>query len=597
MMRLLFFSGWKLQWKFLFIFLVLVLVPMLAFSLFIYSQANQAVQLQAINNTKGHLDKIEQNVSSVLQDIEDISSYMIYSEDIRSFFKIPDTAQNRTRLNDLEQRINGFATFHLTSKFYLNSISLVGNNKNRIDIGMPLSEKNEKVWKEKAIELEGKIIWSDAYTIKDYWDREDKVISLYRVINDINNVSLPLGMVVIRLDANRLYQLIETDFRNLEEMFVINRNGTVVMHPDDKFIGQQYPNDLILKAVNQNLEQQATLNIKEDNVNYNVVTQPVEGTDLVIMGIVNKASVAEGINGIQESIRLMMIVLTLFGFLAMIGFYHFNIKRIQNLMKQTQQVEKGDFSANVSVQSKDEIGLLGLRFNRMVERLRDLIENKYKMEIRNRESELKLLQSQINPHFLYNTLDMIRWTARLEQAMETSKLIEQLSKMFRISLNRGNPWISLKDELIYSQSYLELQKRRLGKKLEYSLFCDHDALEAIVLKQTIQPLIENSIHHGFENMRSLRKIYIRCFREGNELLIDVIDNGKGFSNENLRSSIQGGYALQNIQDRLKIAFGEKADILVKQKDSPGAWVRIILPYNENEDVIEGAKSEGEQNES
>jgi two-component system sensor histidine kinase YesM len=203
------------------------------------------------------------------------------------------------------------------------------------------------------------------------------------------------------------------------------------------------------------------------------------------------------------------------------------------------------------------------------------------MEISNRESELKLLQSQINPHFLYNTLDMIRWTARLEHAMETSKLIEQLSKMFRISLNRGNHWISLKDELTYSQIYLELQKGRLGNHLTFTFYCDHEVLNAKVLKQIIQPLIENSIHHGFENFRTSRHIYIRCFREASQVIIDVIDNGKGFQSQDFQAYIRNGYALSNIQDRLYLAFRDEAQISIIPKDSPGAWVRVMIPYQEN----------------
>lgn len=597
MPKLVSFTRWKLQWKFLFIFIVLIILPMLAFSLYIYSQANHAVQLQAIDNTRGHLEKIDQNIAAVLQDIEDISSYMIYSEDIRNYLSTPALPENRTYLNDLEAQINGFATFHLTSKNFLDSISLEGNNHTELNIGTPLGQTSEDNWKHKAKQLEGKVFWSDTYTIKDYWDRESKVISLYRVINDINNVTKPLGMVTIRLRAEKLYELIDRDTRNSDKIFVVNQNGIVVIHPDYQAIGKTYPDQAILNAISRDPDQSLTLNLKNKKNRYNVVTEPVEGTGLIVVGVVNEAAVAEGITPIQHSIRLMMIALTIFGIFALFGFYHFNIKRIKDLAKQTKQVEKGDFSAKVAVRSGDEIGVLGMRFNKMVEQLKHLIENVYQMEIRNRESELKLLQSQINPHFLYNTLDMIRWTARLENAMETSKLIEQLSKMFRISLNRGKPWISLKDELTYSRSYLDLQQRRLGDKLDYTVYWEDGILDAVVLKQTIQPLIENSLQHGFENVRTLRKIYIRCFKLDGSLVIDVIDNGKGFPDSNIQTHIQNGYALQNIKDRLAMAFGDKADISIEDMYSRGAWIRIKHPFITDMSEIQEAKSEGDSNDS
>ncbi len=586
MKKLFYFPDWKLRWKFLFIFLTLVILPMLAFSLFIYNQANNAVQQQAIDNTKSHLEKVEDNLSAVILDIEDISSYMIYSEEFRNFLTTPDIPENRTRLKSLEDRINGYATFHLNSKPYLSSITLNGMRNSEVHIGKQVVQTDERHWQERASDLHGKVLWSEAYSVTDYWDREEKVISLFRVINDINNITNPIGMVTIRLNTHQLYEWIETDSSYMQQMFVLDQKNKVVLHQDSSYIGKLHPDEGLLKAIKGAGSEEETFGYQKDDEKYNVVKRPLEGTDLVLYAVVDKKDVAESITGMQGSIRIMMIALTVLGILAMAGFYRYNIKRIIDLTKQTQQVEKGDFSANVPVTARDEIGLLGLRFNRMVRQLKYLIENEYQMEIRNRESELKLLQSQINPHFLYNTLDMIRWTARLERAMDTGKLIEQLSKMFRISLNRGKPWISLQDELAYSHLYLQLNKKRLGKKLTYSIFYDADVSKAIVLKQMIQPLIENSLQHGFDKVSSIRNIYVRCYREEDDLVIDVMDNGVGFSQEQFQASVKGGYALQNIQDRLQIAFGDKARLIVKTKRSPGAWVRIQLPYRENKDWMD-----------
>src|SRR5690606_33732897 len=123
------------------------------------------------------------------------------------------------------------------------------------------------------------------------------------------------------------------------------------------------------------------------------------------------------------------------GILALTGFYNFIVLPVVELTKQTRRVEKSDFSAQVPVRSDDEIGKLAARFNRMVATIQRLIDLKYKVELKQRESELKALQNQIDPHFLYNTLDMIRWTALLEKATETSRLIETLSRLFRLTLN------------------------------------------------------------------------------------------------------------------------------------------------------------------
>jgi len=154
---------------------------------------------------------------------------------------------------------------------------------------------------------------------------------------------------------------------------------------------------------------------------------------------------------------IMLVILAaimMLGLTALIGFHYTIIRPILRLKKETSKVTYGDFNARVPVKSNDEISELNRKFNEMVETIQQLIEHKYKLELRERESELKLLQNQMDPHFLYNTLDMIRWTARLEQASKSSQLIEMLSKFFRSSMSNGNYQTTLRKELEFAQSYL-----------------------------------------------------------------------------------------------------------------------------------------------
>src|SRR5699024_7201520 len=182
------------------------------------------------------------------------------------------------------------------------------------------------------------------------------------------------------------------------------------------------------------------------------------------------------------------------------------------------------------------------------------IDSKYKLEIQNKHSELKALQSQINPHFLYNTLDMIRWTARLERAPETSKSIEDLSTLFRITLSQGKVWIPLKDELKYVQSYMELQKKRLGETFQYAIFAEAGLTDSVVMKLILEPLVENSFKHGFKQSQLNKNITIRAYIREGVLYIDVIDNGIGMNLEAVQELMDSsknrehGFALKNVND-------------------------------------------------
>jgi two-component system sensor histidine kinase YesM len=594
------FADWSIQWKYVLIFILFVLAPILAFNLYIYSQANRAVQLQAINNTKEHLKEVNQTVLTVLKDIESISMFLIYSDDVRAYLKLTDRDEDQVAaVRRLEEQLNGYSVYHLTSKPYLHSLSLEGRHY-RFHIGVHPSEfeSREAAWKREAVGRRGEKLWTDVYAVRDAWNRESEVISLFRVINDLNEVSTPIGMVAIRLDLQKLYDFIRADFADLAEMMVVDRTGTIVMHTDAGRVGERLGDSPLASLLSDGIRREASLDYREDGANYHAVAVPVAGTDLVTIGMVNETSVAKAITGIRQSIPWMMAVLIGLGVLAMIGVYRVIIKRIADLIKGTHQVERGDFTAQVPVVSGDEIGILGTRFNQMVLRLKNLIENEYQMELRNRESELKMLQSQINPHFLYNTLDMIRWTARLEKAPETSRLIELLSRIFRISLSRGQMWIPLSDELAYCQSYLELQKHRLGGNLVYSLNCEYDAADEPILKLTIQPLIENSFHHGFADMKTVKRIKVRCFREGDRLIIDVMDNGKGFAKETFSDTLRQGFALRNIRDRLRIAYGDEANLSVEDAapsdgdDPGGAWVRLSFPCRRTSDGDPDPKSAG-----
>ncbi|OUM95789.1 MAG: hypothetical protein A9Z00_14410 [Thermobacillus sp. ZCTH02-B1] len=589
MRRLKRFSDWPIQRKFVTIFLLFVLAPILAFNLHIYSQANRAVQMQAINNTKEHLEEINQTILTVLKDIESISMFLIYSDDVRAYLKLKGEEADQTAvIRRLEEQLNGYTLYHLTSKPYLHSMSLEGL-EHRFHVGVHPSvyETAESAWKRAAIARRGEKLWTGVYTVRDPWNRESEVISLFRVINDLNRITVPIGMVAIRLDVRKLYDYIRADFGDLAEMIVIDRKGTIVMHPDAGMIGRPLSDTPLAGLLESGTVGQTTLDYREGGIDYHAMAVPVAGTDFVTIGMVNETSVAKGVTGIRQSIPWMMAALTGLGVLAMIGIYRVIIRRIADLIKRTYQVERGDFTAQVPVTAGDEIGVLGNRFNQMVLRLKNLIENEYQLELRNRESELKLLQSQINPHFLYNTLDMIRWTARLEKAPETGRLIELLSRIFRISLSRGRMWIPLGEELAYCRSYLELQKHRLGGSLVYSLHCEYDVADVPILKMTIQPLIENSIHHGFGDMKSLKRIRVRCYRDGDRLVIDVMDNGKGFSKERFEAALRDGYALRNIRERLRIAYGDEASLTVVEDadaagqgaagGSGGARVRLSFP--------------------
>ncbi|SER34241.1 two-component system, sensor histidine kinase YesM [Gracilibacillus ureilyticus] len=579
------FRHWSLRKKFIFVFFVLITLPTILFGSLIYYQATDVFKDQAIENINARLEKNNENLLENLRTIENISSFMIYDESFRTFFTTPE--EDVIVAREAENDIKGFFTFQIMSNEYIDSIKLINENGDVLNFGNPV-RGSELSLRREAVANEGEPVWSNTYELYSDWSGSHHVISLTRIINDINHISEPIGMARIRLDEEQLYNRIEVDARQQGNFFVLAKNGEVVLHPNREFAGELYPEqDVIDLVVHHNKKNSV---YETDGEKFLIVKQSIPGTNWISVIMVNQDDVVQSLYNIRSLIVYMVIILAILGVIAFIGFYLWHIKPILALTEQTKQLEKGNFSAKVNVNSKDEIGRLGTRFNQMVVTIQKYIDREYKLKIKQKESELKALQSQIDPHFLYNTLDMIRWTARMENAMETSKLIERLSKMFRMNLNKGRMWVTLREELLYIENYLELQRSRMGERLKYCIYYDEQIKDTKIMKQLLQPVVENSILHGFKDLSGTGEIYIRCYLFGKNILIDVIDNGAGFAASDT-DQIRDGFALENIQERLNLATGEDSE--VKQKSvEKGAWVQIKIPLY---DIMEGNKKESGEN--
>lgn len=562
---------WGLKRKFITFFLALM-IPILFVSLLIYYQTSIALKNQAIEEATERLSRNEQNLLTVFSTVEAMSSYMIYDRNFRKIFISEEDEMYQPEYQEAMEVIKGYFTFQLISNPYINSILLVGRDEHLVKHGEPVTGYEQELDKV-AKEADGSPVWSNPYHVKSDWNDDKYVISLTRIINDMNNISEQIGIVRIRLDQMELYNQIEVPSQQ-SDYFIVSDKGEVILHPDADLVGKQFPDSGLIEWVVDGKEK--SYSYQDGESHFVVVKNQLTNTDWFSVTAIDEDKLAADLTEVRALIGFLIGILLLAGMLFFIFFYHSNIKRILELTKQTKQVETGNFTASVHVDSDDEIGKLGYRFNKMVKTIQKHIDTEYRLKIKQKESELKVLQNQINPHFLYNTLDMIRWNARLENAPETGQLIERLSKIFRMNLNNGKSLVKFEEEVEYSQAYLELQKKRLGEKLDYQIVMEEQVKGFYVMKQMIQPLIENSIQHGFKNLPRQGVIRIHYYRNENQAVIDVIDNGWGFSEHKKNGKLRAGYALKNLNDRISIVFGKPYGLSILDPDE-GAFLRMILP--------------------
>jgi two-component system sensor histidine kinase YesM len=259
--------------------------------------------------------------------------------------------------------------------------------------------------------------------------------------------------------------------------------------------------------------------------------------------------------------------------------------------------ESGNFSIIIRYRRKDEFSYLFNRYNKLLQQIKALIDKLYVTELRKKEAELKTLQAQINPHFLYNTLDSINWLAINHDVPEISSMVTSLSDFFRYSLSKGRNIIPLRDELKQVESYLDIQQFRFQDKLEYELEDVEPRLlaECLVVKLSIQPLVENAIIHGIQQRRGKGRIRIRVTSEHEVLFVYVFDDGIGADPERLNGLLTGqqpgsqSYGIRNVHSRIQQFFGEAYGIryYANTEDPSGLLAMVRFPVVTTwEEVIE-----------
>lgn len=266
------------------------------------------------------------------------------------------------------------------------------------------------------------------------------------------------------------------------------------------------------------------------------------------------------------------------------------IKRVLSAMKE---VEQGDFSVRVEAERPDELGDLGRGFNHMVGRINQLIETERGTQEKLKRADFNALQAQINPHFLYNTLDSINWMARMNRTDKVERMIDSLTSFLRIGLSRGKVFITLKEELKHVESYFVIQKERYSSLLTYQIDVPEALHDCQVIKMTLQPLVENALYHGIKEKDEPGTITIRAKEEGEQLVIAVQDDGLGMTPERLeqvremmRTGVaqnQDAYGIINVQRRIKSYFGEAYGLSFESEYLKGTTVTVVMPLQRVEE--------------
>lgn len=361
--------------------------------------------------------------------------------------------------------------------------------------------------------------------------------------------------------------------------YIVNSKGQIIYHPQQQmlFSGLKEENTFEISELSDGIHR------KKDNI-YNISS--LDSCNWKIVGVSFNDEITQAV---KSQVAVGLIFALLFSaFMSAVIYFLLSrtvtrpVRRlVASMQKFEKQAETFEYKADMS--NVAEFQTLSTSFEHMVLMIQSLVEKVHNEEIVLRKTELKALQAQINPHFLYNTLDSIQWMCEQDNSKDAVKMVSALAKLFRISISHGNEFIAISDELKHAESYLIIQSYRYKNQFTYSFDVDKSVLDCMCNKITIQPFIENAIYHGLDRMVDEGEIKIIVERRGKDIAIIVKDNGLGMTEEQCKAVLQKGRSdskgigVKNVDDRLKIYFGEEYGITIDSELDVGTTVTIKIP--------------------
>jgi len=409
--------------------------------------------------------------------------------------------------------------------------------------------------------------WTPAHPGRGQNGREAVVVNAGRTIPDRRNLYRNLGAVTVQIRNETVFETIDRNtYPRFTAVAIIDEAGTIRMYPDQSRIGNPItsidpfgrsatipPTGMVVRAGDVLLSRRAL---------------PFEGSYLI--GAIDTSDLIFSAQPVRRLFGVTIGAVFLMGGGLGVLFYLGVASRIVRLSREIGEVSTRDLTGTIHRDGRDEITSLQESFVELMQRVRSHIETEWNLKLQQQEAEFRALQSRIDPHFLYNTLDMIRWNARLENALDTSVMIEKLSHIFRCSLQSETVWTSLKEEALYLQSYVDLLNPRFDNRVELAVRIAPDIEGLQILRQIIQPLVENAVRHGLNDQSHLL-ISVSARIRGAHLELDIIDDGRG-----LRAAGDHRGALENVRSRIALAFGPEYGIVPILRGK-GTHFRLILP--------------------
>ncbi|MDE6662422.1 MAG: sensor histidine kinase [Lachnospiraceae bacterium] len=561
-------------------FTVSALAVIMLIGVILYTQMSRQLTLALQDENQAVLGQINRSVDSYLRTIMKLSDSLYYDV-------IKNADLNKESLN------SRITLLYDNNKDSIANIALLSKDGELLE-AVPAArlktdlDVTDEQWFANTLERTDNLHFTTPHVQYIFDNNENQyrwVITLTRAVEITHGTSTEQGILLIDMRYSSLQQILENiTLGNQGYLYMISSSGELIYHPNMQMIETGQMSENIDAAADY---RDGSYREKYGGEWREVSVKSVGYTGWKLLSVTPEKGLPLG----NLKMRLFAVFVVAAFLLVLIITNTFISSRIttpiQKLEKSVNAIEAGDLDTDVYMGGSYEIRHLGRSIGDMAKRIKTLMEDIVAEHESKRKGEFDTLQSQINPHFLYNTLDIIVWMIENEQKQEAVKIVTALARFFRISLSKGKSIITVRDELEHVRNYLMIQQMRFKNKFVYNIEAEEEVMNLSSLKLILQPLVENAIYHGMEFMDGDGEISVKVYREAEDLWFRISDNGLGMTQEQVDSLLGenspvsskrgSGIGVKNVNERIRLYFGADYGLTIQSKPDEGTIISIRLP--------------------
>ncbi len=570
--------------------IVLIAIPVVVIS-FTYSRTvKEIIKNKYTGTAVQSVYETSEKLNFILDDIQEFSTAIISDSELLEMLN----NKSQYKEDEFNRKLRSF----ITSRDDIEVIDLVLNDR-YYSVGAKKINSTEIVKQQLMLaDSSGQPIWlptkSEEIEIlsgkfkKNYFTLGRKIVD-FNTLEDYGYLLLDLEEVILEQAYAGLID------NQKVEILICDSRGTIISNSDKSKIGGSIINEPYAKEVLSDSRGHSYVQYKSESGNSKVaIYSTIENNGWKIIKTISTDYLYEEINKIQKYFTVGGLIYAFVIILYILVFsfrYTEPMMRMKNVIKR---VEQGDLTARTEVHSNDEVGQLGHSLNNMIAEMQVLIDKLIREEQEKKEVELEALHAQINPHFLYNTLNTIKWMAKIQGNNGISNAITALVKLLRISTNLGREMITLREEIDYVMNYIVIQRLRFNKAINIQYDIEESCAALLLPKLILQPIVENSIIYGMEEEQHELNIQVNAFGQEERLMIEVIDDGPGIEEEILKNILSkpsdrnrfSKVGLNNVNQRIKLYCGSEYGLSIETELGKGTKVVVTLPKNLMQQDIE-----------